>query len=84
MGFLIITLVMFGLLWFIMIRPQQKKENERQNTISELVVGDNILTFGGIIGRITNVSDDEFVINSEGSTIRIKKRAVAQKVESEN
>jgi preprotein translocase subunit YajC len=48
-------MLMFVVLWFVMIRPQMKKAKEQQKMVSELAKGDEVVTQGGIVGRITKV-----------------------------
>ena len=71
---------MFAILYFFMIRPQKKKEKEIQLMRSKLEVGDEIVTIGGIIGRVVNIKDETIVIEtgSDRSTIRITRWAVQQ------
>ncbi|MCK9285417.1 MAG: preprotein translocase subunit YajC [Rhodocyclaceae bacterium] len=57
MGFLPLIL-MFVVAWFLMIRPQMKKAKEQQKMISELQKGDEIITQGGIAGRIAKVGEN--------------------------
>ena len=57
MGLLPIIL-MFVVLWFVMIRPQMKKAKEQQKMVSELAKGDEVVTQGGITGRITKVGEN--------------------------
>jgi len=57
MGMLPIIL-MFIVLWFLMIRPQMKKAKEQQKMISELAKGDEVVTQGGMLGRITKVGEN--------------------------
>jgi preprotein translocase subunit YajC len=57
MGMLPIIL-MFIVLWFVMIRPQMKKAKEHQKMVGELAKGDEIVTGGGIVGRITKVGEN--------------------------
>ncbi|MGH8703973.1 MAG: preprotein translocase subunit YajC [Burkholderiales bacterium] len=56
MGFLPIIL-MFVLLWFLMIRPQQKKAKEHKQMIEALQKGDEVVLAGGVVGKITKVGD---------------------------
>ena len=51
-------LLLFVLLYFLMIRPQQKKQKEQRDMLSALAVGDEVLTAGGIVGKITKVTDN--------------------------
>ena len=57
MGMLPIVL-MFVVLWFVMIRPQMKKAKEQQKMVSELAKGDEVVTQGGITGRIAKVGEN--------------------------
>ena len=63
-----------------LIRPQKKKEKEIQLMRSKLEVGDEIVTIGGIIGRVVNIKDETIVIEtgSDRSKIRITRWAVQQ------
>jgi len=61
MTFLPIILI-FVIFYFLLIRPQQKQKKEHQNLLSNLKVGDNILTSGGIYGRITGIKDDKLTV----------------------
>ena len=79
-SFIILMLVMVVLMYFTMIRPQKKKEKEIQLMRSKLEVGDEIVTIGGIIGRVVNIKDETIVIEtgSDRSKIRITRWAVQQ------
>mgnify|MGYP002519124059 FL=1 len=69
---------MFALLYFFMIRPQKKQEKETANMRNNLVVGDEITTIGGIIGKIVSIKDETLVLETsrDGTKIRILKSAV--------
>ena len=63
--FLIFYLVIiFGAMYFLMIRPQKKKQKEEKKMRENLQVGDEIITIGGIHGRIISLKEDTFVIES--------------------
>jgi preprotein translocase subunit YajC len=49
--------LMFAVIYFLMIRPQQKKMKEQQNMLSNLKVGDEVLTASGILGKISEITD---------------------------
>ena len=55
---LLIMVVMFGALYFMMIRPQKKKEKQVKDMLANLKTGDRICTIGGIYGTITALKDD--------------------------
>ncbi len=80
---LIIFLVLiFGVFYFLMIRPQRKRQREQQQLIAELTRGDRVITAGGIYGVIENISDDSVVIKVEsGTTMRVAKSSVTIKRE---
>jgi preprotein translocase subunit YajC len=77
-GFLVPMLLVFGVFYLLLIRPQQKKQRELQSTIANLKSGDKIVTTGGVIGVITAVRDTSFMIRSAEKTIlEIARSAVA-------
>ena len=59
LGFLAL---MFGVMYFLMIRPQKKKEKAVKAMLDALKVGDRVLTIGGIYGTVTGVKDDQIII----------------------
>ncbi len=74
-------IVMFGIMYLLLIRPQNKKEANRVSLVASLEKGDRIRTFGGIVGNITAINEKSFVIRSASSEIEILKEAVASKIE---
>ncbi|WP_179401857.1 preprotein translocase subunit YajC [Burkholderia guangdongensis] len=50
-------ILMFGVLYFIMIRPQMKRQKEHRNMLSAMAKGDEVVTSGGIVGKVTKVSE---------------------------
>ncbi len=78
LGFLLPMLLVFGVFYLLLIRPQQKKQRQLQETISQLKTGDRIVTTGGVIGTITAVRDTSFLIRSaDKSILEIARSAVA-------
>lgn len=73
-------ILMFVVLYFLMIRPQRKKEKEIQAMRAAIEVGDEIVTGGGIIGRVVSIREDTVVIEtgSDRSKIRIARWAIQQ------
>ena len=70
--------VIFAMFYFVMIRPQRKRQKEQEMMMQELQRGDKIITAGGIYGTIESVSEDSVVIKVEsGSTMRVNKNSVA-------
>ena len=77
-GFLVPMLLVFGVFYLLLIRPQQRKQRQLQATIAELKTGDKVVTTGGIIGTITAVRDTSFLIRSaDKSILEIARSAVA-------
>src|SRR5437763_3549779 len=77
-GALIPMLLIFGVFYLLLIRPQQRKQRELQATIAQLKAGDRVVTTGGIVGIITAVRDTSFLIRSADKTIlEIARTAVA-------
>jgi len=77
-GFLIPMLLVFGVFYLLLIRPQQRKQRQLQATIAELKAGDRVVTTGGVIGIITAVRDTSFLIRSaDKSILEIARTAVA-------
>lgn len=79
---LIFVAFFFGLMYFVMIRPQRKKQKEHQQLIDELKRGDRVVTAGGIYGVIESISEDSVTIKVEsGATMRVAKGSVSLKQE---
>ncbi len=71
--------LMIGVFYFLMIRPQQKREKERRNMISNVKSGDKVVFSGGIIGTITNVKEKTFTIRiAEKTKVEVSRSAVSQ------
>jgi len=76
MGFLPIIL-MFVLLYFLMIRPQMKRTKEHKTMVEALQKGDEVITSGGVLGRITRVSDAYVAVEIAPNTeVSVQKAAV--------
>jgi preprotein translocase subunit YajC len=69
---IMMMLVMFGIFYFILIRPQMKKQKELQASLSKLGKGDEIITRGGLIGKITGVSDDGILVVELQEKVRVR------------
>ena len=80
--FIIILVLIFGIFYFLLIRPQRKRQKEHQQLVEELKRGDRVITAGGIYGVIESVSEESIVIKVEsGTTIRVARGSVALKRE---
>lgn len=82
MGFTIVWLVvLFGIMYFLMIRPQKKEQKRVQAMIAEMEVGDTVLTSSGFYGVIIDISDDDLIVefgNNKNCRIPMQKAAIAQ------
>ncbi len=80
--FVIMMVVLFAIMYFMIIRPQKKREKLTQEMLSGLVVGDKIVTIGGIVGKITQIKDDNLVLetgsSSEKSYIKVYRWSVKE------
>ena len=79
---IIFLVLIFAVFYFLMIRPQRKRQKEHQHMVEELRRGDRVVTAGGIFGVIETVSEDSVLIKVEsGATMRVAKGSVALKQE---
>jgi len=69
---IMMMLVMFGIFYFILIRPQVKKQREHQAMLQKLGKGDEVITRGGVIGKITGISDDGVVVLELQEKVRVR------------
>jgi len=74
MGLLPLVL-MFVVLWFLMIRPQMKRAKEHKNMVAALAKGDEVITQGGVAGRITDIGDNFVHVDIADKVIVVVQRA---------
>ena len=81
MSTVFMLVLMFAMLYFFMIRPENKRKKEAQNMRDSLAVGDEITTIGGITGTICAVKENTIVIETGADRVRIEftKWAVSSK-----
>jgi preprotein translocase subunit YajC len=80
-SFIIMMVLMFAAFYFLLIRPQQKKQKQHTELVAGLKVGDEVLTAGGILGKITGVSEHYAVVAiSDNTEIKIQKASVSMVV----
>jgi preprotein translocase subunit YajC len=71
--------LIFGIFYILMIRPQQQRVKQHQAAINAVKKGDEVITGGGIRGRVTKVSDDEAEVEiAQGVKIRVVKSTISQ------
>ncbi|MBI3649352.1 MAG: preprotein translocase subunit YajC [Actinobacteria bacterium] len=81
--FLVPLVLMGGVMYFIMIRPQRRRAQQQRALLSSLEVGDEIMTTAGILGTITDIDEDEGIVTVEiapGTRIRMIRAGVARKL----
>ena len=78
-GMIIWIVVLVALFYFMLIRPQKKREKEIKTLQDSLQIGDDIVTNGGIVGIVVSIKEDTVVIEtgSDRSKVRIKRWAIA-------
>lgn len=75
-GMILYFVVIIGVFYFLMIRPQKKKEKETKNMLDALRKGDRIVTIGGFYGKIVGVKDDVVTIMLGDAKVKIEKSAI--------
>ena len=69
---LVMIVGMIAVFYFMLIRPENKRKKEAEQMRSSVKVGDEIITIGGITGKVVNVKDDKFVIETGADQVRIE------------
>ena len=84
-GSMLVTLLIYaafiGLLWFFMMRPQKKEQKRLQLMLSEMEVGDTVLTTSGFYGVVIDISEDDVIVefgNNKNCRIPMQKAAITQ------
>jgi preprotein translocase subunit YajC len=76
---ILILVVFVAIFYFMLIRPQQKRAKEQQNMLSKLATGDEVVTSGGLVGRITDVGESFVTLEiAEGVRIKVQRSAITQ------
>ena len=79
---IIFLVLIFGVMYFLMIRPQRKRQKEHQQLVEELRRGDRVVTAGGIHGVVESLGEDSVVLKLEsGATMRVTRSSVVSKRE---
>ena len=71
-GMILMIVVMVGIFYFFMIRPENKKKKKLAEMRSSLTVGDTITTIGGIFGKVVSVNDDKITFETGEDRVRIQ------------
>ena len=84
MSSLVLMAVIFGIFYFLMIRPQQKKVKEHKKMVDELKKGDRIVTAGGMYGTVENLSSTTLTIKiAEGVKVKITRGSIGTVVKAD-
>lgn len=79
--FLIMIAIFFAIMYFMIIRPQQKRQKEHNALLASLSKGNEVVTGGGVVGKITDIGDNLVEIKvAEGTTLRVQRQAIASVV----
>ena len=76
--FFLVIIGAFVVLWLVVVRPQRRRQNQQRQQASNVSVGDEVLTAGGVYGTVTRIDDDEIRVEIAPKTeVRVARRAVA-------
>jgi preprotein translocase subunit YajC len=79
-GFFLLIIIAFAFLWFVLIRPQKRRQTQTQAMLNDIRVGDEIVTAGGIYGEITSIdegTDDVMVRIAPQLEVKVARKAIA-------
>jgi preprotein translocase subunit YajC len=83
LSFIFPIVIMGGLFYVLLILPQRRRRKKAEQMRSDIGVGAEVRTIGGIIGTVVGEDEDTFTIDVGGSTLKILKRAIAERTDSE-
>lgn len=70
-------LLIFVVFWFFLIRPQSKRQKEHKDMVAKLAVGDEVVTAGGVLGRVTEVGDQFLSVEvAEGVQLKVQRHTI--------
>lgn len=69
---IIMLVAMLGVFYFLMIRPENKRKKEAEQMRSDVKVGDEVVTIGGICGKVVHIKEDKFVMETSADQVRIE------------
>ncbi|HUO68493.1 MAG TPA: preprotein translocase subunit YajC [Gammaproteobacteria bacterium] len=75
---LLLPIIFIGVIYFLMIRPQQKKQKEHRAMMDALVAGNEVVTGGGVLGKITAVGDQFVTVEvADGVAVKVQKHTIS-------
>jgi preprotein translocase subunit YajC len=85
LGGLLLPLLFLFVLYLLLIRPQQKRQREQQRMVADLQVGDDVVTIGGLHGRVKTLTDDtmDLEVDADGTILRFQRSSLGRVVRDE-
>ncbi|HEY3543945.1 MAG TPA: preprotein translocase subunit YajC [Gaiellaceae bacterium] len=81
-GFFLLIIIAFAFLWFVLVRPQKRRQVAQQQMLDQLKAGDEVVTAGGIYGEITSLDEEDAMVRiAPGLEVRIARRAIGGVIE---
>ena len=81
LGLFLPLLLIMGVFWFFIIRPQQKKMKEHQEMLKNVRRGDTVVTAGGLVGKVVKATDDELTVElADGVRVKVRRPYIAEVV----
>ena len=81
-GFFLLIIIAFAFLWFVLVRPQKRRQVAQQQMLDQLKPGDEVVTAGGIYGEITSLDEEDAMVQiAPGLEVRIARRAIGGVIE---
>jgi len=78
MGDFMFLIVLFAVFYFLLIRPQQKRAKEHKKMVEAIAKGDEVVTNGGLLGRVSKVGDDFLTVElADGLEVHVQRGAIA-------
>jgi preprotein translocase subunit YajC len=71
-GMVLPLVLIMGVFYFLLIRPQQKKAREQQEMLTKISKGDTVVTHGGLIGKVTKIVDDKEIQVEVGENVKVR------------
>jgi len=69
---LIMMVMMIAIFYFMLIRPENKRKKEAEQTRNSIKTGDKVTTIGGVVGTVVSVKDDKFVLETSADQVRVE------------
>jgi preprotein translocase subunit YajC len=74
---IVILVLLFGMFYFLMVRPMRQREKKHDSMVESLKVGDRVITAGGVYGEISSIQQDSVIVKIEsGATMRVTKGSI--------